>query len=82
MEFYKTTPSLFKWLLPFLTIAIIILHWLTDSVKIDNLLYDVNQQGHIALLETPYIYVYLHLFAFLPVFSLSFDKKVAYYKNW
>ena len=82
MESFKTAQTPFKWLLPLITIAIIGFHWLTDSVKTNNLLYEVNKQGQVAVFETPYIYVYLHLFAFLPVFSLSFDKKVAYYKSW
>ena len=81
----KTTPSVWKplkWLIPLFTFGIILLHGLTDPVKIDNLLYKVNQQFEVSFFETPYIYVYLHLFAFIPVFILSFDKKVAYYKRW
>ena len=71
-----------KWLIPLLTIGIILLHGLTDSVKTNNLLYNVNQQFEVPFFETPYIYVYLHLFAFIPVLLMSFDKKVAYYKRW
>ena len=76
------TKKPLKWLIPLLTIGIILLHGLTDSVKTNNLLYTVNQQLEVSFFETPYIYVYLHLFAFIPVLLMSFDKKVAYYKRW
>ncbi len=80
MNLSKTV--LLKWLIPILTLLIILLHWSTDTVKIDNLLYEVGNWWTVSYFETPYIYVYLHLFAFIPVFSLSFDKKVAYYTTW
>ncbi len=35
-----------------------------------------------AFLETHFLYFYLHVFTFVPVFLLSFDKKVAFYKKW
>ena len=71
-----------RWLIPVFGLSLVLLHWLTDEVKTNNLLYQVNSLWQIKAFETPYIYVYLHLFTFIPVFSLSFDKKVAYYKNW
>lgn len=71
-----------RWLIPVFGVSLVLLHWLTDEVKTNNLLYQVNSLWQIKAFETPYIYVYLHLFTFIPVFSLSFDKKVAYYKNW
>lgn len=80
MNFSKTV--LLKWLIPILTLLIILLHWSTDTVKPNNLLYNVNNWWTVSYFETSYIYVYLHLFAFVPVLSLSFDKKVAYYKTW
>ena len=71
-----------KWLIPLLAILIALIHGLTDTVKTNNLFYEVNRQFEVPFFETPYIYVYLHLFAFIPVLILSFDKKVAYYKRW
>lgn len=79
---FALTKKPLKWLIPLLTIVIVLLHGLTDTVKTNNLLYDVNRQFEVSFFETPYIYVYLHFFAFIPVFLLSFDKKVAYYKRW
>lgn len=32
--------------------------------------------------ESKYLYLYLNLITIVPVFLLSFDKKVAYYKRW
>ncbi len=81
-ESLSTVWKPLKWLIPILSLFLILTHWLTDTVKTDILVYEVNRQWKIAAFETPYIYVYLHLFAFIPVVSLSFDKKVAYYKSW
>lgn len=35
-----------------------------------------------SVLESPYAYLYLHVFTFVPVFALSFDKRVQYYRSW
>jgi lycopene cyclase domain-containing protein len=78
---HKTHPY-FKILIPILGLSLILYHWFSDTVKPDNLMYDVNEITHIPFFETPYIYMYAHLFALIPVLSLSFDKKVAYYKKW
>ena len=43
---------------------------------------DPDQLGILPLLESPYAYLYLHLFTFVPVFALSFDRRVGYYKAW
>jgi lycopene cyclase domain-containing protein len=34
------------------------------------------------ILETKYAYLYLHIFTVVPVFLLSFDRKVAYFRTW
>jgi lycopene cyclase domain-containing protein len=36
----------------------------------------------VKLFETHYLYWYIHIFTFVPVFLLSFDKKVHFYKKW
>ncbi len=64
---------------PFLLVA---LHWLTDPVRPDNLLYEAPTVRLFPALETRWLYAYLHIFSFLPVFALSFDKNVHYYKKW
>ena len=76
------TKKPLKWSIPLLTICIVLLHGFVDTIKSNNLLYEVNKQWVVAAFETPYIYVYLHLIAFIPVLLMSFDKKVAYYKRW
>ena len=72
----------YTWLLLLLAFGLVILHWMTDDIKPDNLVYKVNSLGSIPFFETPYLYLYLHLSAFIPVFLLSFDRKVAYHKTW
>lgn len=56
--------------------------WLTDTVKSDNLLFTVPKVTQWPWLETHWTYFYLHLFTFLPVFLLSFDRNVHYYRKW
>jgi lycopene cyclase domain-containing protein len=78
-------PSNYKkhaWLLLVLAVALVIIHWLTDDVKPDNFVLQVNPFFHVPFFETHYLYLYAHLFALIPVLALSFDKKVAFYKTW
>jgi lycopene cyclase domain-containing protein len=42
----------------------------------------VTALGSWQFLETRWAYVYIHLFTVIPVFLLSFDRRVAYYKKW
>jgi lycopene cyclase domain-containing protein len=78
---YKNNIFL-KILIPSIGLSLILYHWFSDSVKPNNLLYDVNEITRISFFETPYIYMYAHLFAIVPILILSFDKKVAFYKTW
>jgi lycopene cyclase domain-containing protein len=71
-----------RWLLPVLGIVFLLLQWSLDTVQPDNLLLEVPEVRMLSWLETPYAYLFLHLFTFIPVFALSFDKKVHYYKKW
>ncbi len=65
--------------IPIILVAIL---WLTDTVKANNLLLEVPQVTLVPWLESHSTYLYLHLFTFIPVFALSFDKNVHYYKKW
>lgn len=42
----------------------------------------VRRLGFVSSFESPFLYAALHGFVFIPVFLLSFDKKVAFYKTW
>ena len=48
----------------------------------DELRMQVNAIGYIGFFETKYLYAWLHVFTFLPVFLMSFDKRVAFHKKW
>ena len=69
-------------MLLFLPIIIVGIQWFTDEVKPANLLVEVPEVVSITWLETPWAYAYLHIFTFVPVFLLSFDNNVHYYKKW
>lgn len=56
--------------------------WLTDFVLPDNYLMEVPEVVKLPWLETKWVYFYLHIFTFVPVFLLSFDKNVHYYRKW
>lgn len=56
--------------------------WSTDEVAENRLLVDVPKVTLIPWLETSSAYLYLHLFTFVPVFLLSFDRNVHYYRKW
>lgn len=63
-------------------IVLVAVQWITDSVLLNNLVLDVSKLRLLPFLETPKTYFYLHLFTFIPVFALSFDKNVHYYRKW
>lgn len=66
-------------LLPILLIAI---QWVTYERLTNDLVLDVPQLVLIPQLETNWLYMFLHIFSFIPVFALSFDKRVHYYQSW
>lgn len=72
-----------KWawggLIPVVLVALL---WITDSVRASFLLLDVPTVMHIPFLESSWTYAYLHIFTFVPVFLLSFDRNVHYYQKW
>ncbi|MCO6491880.1 MAG: lycopene cyclase domain-containing protein [Phaeodactylibacter sp.] len=74
--------SLLKAALIALPIMLVGIQWLTNSVQPGNLLMEVPNVRLFPWLETQWAYFYLHIFTFVPVFALSFDKNVHYYKKW
>ena len=73
---------MFKWVLflwPFVATGML---WLSDPASLSNLDYSVEGIGRLSLLETKWAYSYIHLFAFVPVFLLSFDTRVRYCAYW
>jgi lycopene cyclase domain-containing protein len=79
-----TTPFLswLKWGIPLLAFATVGVQWLWEPVQSGILLEEVPRSGQLDFLESRWTYFYLHLFTFFPVFFLSFDKNVHYYKKW
>lgn len=71
-----------KWMLILLPLLLVAIIWMTDPIKPNNFLLDVPKVMLLSWLETPWTYFYLHLFTIIPVFLLSFDKNVHYYKEW
>lgn len=90
METVVSLPSRVKtwWrhLLRFLLIVAPLLlvgwQWATDPVQTGHYLMEVPKVASLEWLETQWAYFYLHLFTFVPVFLLSFDKNVHYYRKW
>ncbi len=83
----KSTPSVFpsnlvKNSLIFLAVCLVLLNWATADIRPHNLQLDVQPPLQIAFFETPYLYFLMHAFSFIPVFLLSFDRKVAFFKTW
>jgi lycopene cyclase domain-containing protein len=68
------------WLI--LAVGLVLLNWATADIMPNNLMLNVNPPFQIPFFETHYLYFYMHLFAFVPVFLMSFDKKVAFFKTW
>ena len=63
-------------------LALIVGHWCLDTVLPNQLLLEVPRVTEIGFFETKYLYFLMHLFPIIPIVALSFDKKVAYYKQW
>ncbi|MEN0006400.1 MAG: lycopene cyclase domain-containing protein [Bacteroidota bacterium] len=78
----QSNYSALKWVLVALPILLVSILWLTDTVKVGQLVTEVYQVKLLSWLESPYTYFYLHIFTFVPVFALSFDKNVHYYTEW
>jgi len=78
----STLHSILKIGLPLIAILLVAIQWLTYEQLTEVLIYDVPQTLLITVFETTWLYLWLHLFAVVPVFTLSFDKRVHYYTSW
>lgn len=76
------SSTIWKSIFIFLTFSFIVFTWYIDQVTFGILQTELPDPNPIPIFETHYLYFYLHLFTFVPVFLLSFDKKVAFYKSW
>jgi len=56
--------------------------WSVDSISKTPLTLNVPLVSQIDIFESRWLYFGIHLFSFIPVFLLSFDKRVHYYKSW
>ncbi|HMQ46797.1 MAG TPA: lycopene cyclase domain-containing protein [Saprospiraceae bacterium] len=65
-----------------LLLVLVGIQWGIHQPLPDQLSKDVPQVFLLPFLERPQTYFYLHLFTFIPVFLLSFDRNVHYYKQW
>lgn len=65
--------------LPILLVAII---WGIDTISRIPLILDVPIVRKVDAFETRWLYLCVHIFSFVPVFLLSFDKRVHYYTSW
>ena len=63
-------------------LILVTLLWLNAIGQTGELVRKIDTISLISFFETPLLYYYLHLFTFVPVFLLSFDRRVSYYKSW
>ncbi|MEM0994668.1 MAG: hypothetical protein AAGI49_16660, partial [Bacteroidota bacterium] len=66
-------------LLPLLLVSI---QWLSYERLTEELIYDVPRTLSIPVFEANWLYLALHIFSIVPVFALSFDKRVHYHTAW
>lgn len=64
---------------PFLVVGIL---WSLAQVRPDNLDFSGRAVYLVPWLESAWTYALLHIFTVVPVFALSFDRKVHYYTSW
>lgn len=74
----KKTAKLFA----IASILVALLLWTIESITPNNLDFQVATLYKVSVFETPYLYYLVHAFSLIPVFLLSFDKKVHFYKKW
>ena len=79
---HSQVPIGWKWpilLWPYVAAGLLLF---LGTITPEPFIYSVPNVTHLAFLETPWAYAMLHLFAFVPVFLLSFDRKVHFYTSW
>lgn len=77
-----STSAGWKWLILLWPYALVVLLAVLGHINLGQLVYDVPTLAHLPFLENRLAYAYVHIFTFVPVFLLSFDRKVHYYKSW
>jgi lycopene cyclase domain-containing protein len=83
-ELTLASNSLLRWKWPILLWphVLVVLLWIFIPVTPQPLVHTVDKLILLPFLETEWAYALLHVFAFVPVFLLSFDRKVHYYTSW
>lgn len=73
-----------NWSILVALLALVGVYWLwwEDRSFSAPFVYEVPQAGRWDFLERKSLYAWLHFFAILPVLALSFDKRVAYFRQW
>lgn len=74
--------SIIRWIFLILPLLLVAIIWGLDSISEIPLDFDAPLVAQIDLFETRWLYLSLHVFSFIPVLFLSFDKRVHYYKCW
>lgn len=72
----------YQWIILLFVLIIVATLWITDVIKPQYFQYDVPKVTQVDWFESSYLYWYIHAFSFIPVFFLSFDKRVHYYREW
>ena len=70
------------WLLFFWPWVVVGILWSLAGVQGGQLDFEVPKLALVPWLESRFTYLLLHLFTIVPVFLLSFDRKVHYYTRW
>ena len=76
------TPTKSRLVWAFLGFAAGFLPLLFTHVDTGELQREVPKLGNFPFFETQYAYLYLHIVTFFPVFALSFDRRVHYFRSW
>lgn len=63
-------------------LLILLINWATASVTPNHFIWQVQPLIQVPFFETRYLYAMMHVFTLLAILPLSFDKKVAFYKQW
>ncbi len=71
-----------RWVFAVLPLLLVAIIWGVDNISKIPLDLDVPLVTQVDLFETRWLYLNLHIFSFIPVFLLSFDKRVHYYTSW
>ena len=79
MDRNKTAKIVLGVFIPLLVVGV---QWMTDPVQPGNLMMETPKVMLVPWLESNHTYLLLNLLTFIPVFLLSFDRNVHYYRKW